>query len=158
PGVLGPGVGGRSRRRSGPRRAAGHREPPDIMSAVAIVGMACRYPDASSPEELWENALAQRRAFRKLPPERLALADYLSADPSTPDAIYAAEAAVLEGYEFDRVRFRVAGSTFRTVDLTHWLALEVVDQALEDAGFRDGEGLPGESTGVLVGNTLTGEF
>ncbi|MBL8482177.1 MAG: hypothetical protein JNJ60_08285, partial [Rhodocyclaceae bacterium] len=25
------------------------------MSAIAIVGMACVYPDAASPRELWEN-------------------------------------------------------------------------------------------------------
>ena len=33
--------------------------------AIAIVGMACVYPDARSPGELWENVLAQRRAFRR---------------------------------------------------------------------------------------------
>ena len=34
--------------------------------AVAIVGLGCRYPDAVSPSELWENVLAQRRAFRRI--------------------------------------------------------------------------------------------
>jgi enediyne polyketide synthase len=125
---------------------------------IAIVGMACCYPDASNPRELWENVLAQRRAFRRLPAERLRLEDYFSNDASVSDAIYASEAAVIDGYEFDRVRFRVAGPTFRSVDLTHWLALDVADQALKDAGFIDGQGLPLETTGVLVGNTLTGEF
>ena len=50
------------------------------MASIAIVGMACRYPDARSPRELWENALAQRRAFRRIPDERLRLADYFSPD------------------------------------------------------------------------------
>ena len=45
------------------------------------------------------------------------------------------QAAVIEGYEFDRVRFRVSGSTFRSADLAHWLALDVADRALRDAGF-----------------------
>jgi enediyne polyketide synthase len=129
-----------------------------MSSAIAIVGMACCYPGARSPLELWENVLAQRRAFRRLPPERLRLQDYFSNDLSAPDAIYASQAAVIEGYEFDRVRFRVAGSVFRSVDLAHWLALDVADQALKDAGFIEGHGLPVETTGVLVGNTLTGEF
>jgi enediyne polyketide synthase len=128
------------------------------MNAIAIVGMACVYPDARSPGELWENVLAQRRAFRRVPPERLRLEDYFSADPHTPDATYATEAAVIEGYEFDRVAFRVVGSTFRAADLAHWLALDVASRALADAGFTDGNGLPREATGVLLGNTLTGEF
>ena len=54
------------------------------MNAIAIVGMACVYPDARSPGELWENVLAQRRAFRRVPPERLRLEDYFSADPRRP--------------------------------------------------------------------------
>ncbi len=120
--------------------------------------MACVYPDARSPVELWENVLAQRRAFRRLPPERLRLEDYWSADRSAPDRTYAFEAAVIEGYEFDRVAFRVVGSTYRSADLAHWLALDVAARALADAGFSEGRGLPRESTGVLVGNTLTGEF
>src|SRR5262249_44725860 len=110
-----------------------------MMSAIAIIGMACRYSDARSPMELWENALAQRRAFRRIPPERLRLEDYWSGDRSVPDSIYATEAALLDGYEFDRVRFRVAGSTFRSADMTHWLALDVADQALADAGFSEGQ-------------------
>src|ERR1043165_1779262 len=106
--------------------------------AIAIVGMACRYPDARSPIELWENALAQRRAFRRMPAERLRLADYYSADRHAPDCIYSTEAALIESYEFDRVRYRIAGTTFRSADPTHWLALDVAAQALADAGFTEG--------------------
>ncbi|MEA2604485.1 MAG: enediyne polyketide synthase [Acidobacteriota bacterium] len=129
-----------------------------VGEGIAIVGMACRYPDARTPGELWENVLARRRAFRRLPPERLRLEDYAESRPGDPDSLYLREAAVLEGWEFDRVRFRVAGPTFRSADLAHWLALDVAAQALADAGFPDAEGLPRDSTGVLLGNTLTGEF
>ena len=38
-----------------------------MTHSIAVVGMACRYPDARSPDELWENVLTQRRAFRRLP-------------------------------------------------------------------------------------------
>ena len=126
--------------------------------AIAIVGMACRYPDARSPDELWENALAGRRAFRRIPAERLNLNDYLSSDRQSPDQTYSTEGAFIEGYEFDRVRFRVPGGTYRAADPAHWLTLDVAAAALEDAGFPEGEGLPREATGVFIGNTLTGEF
>ncbi|MBG0823467.1 SDR family NAD(P)-dependent oxidoreductase [Planomonospora sp. ID91781] len=128
------------------------------MTRIAVVGMACRYPDATSPRQLWENALAGRRAFRRLPDERMRLDDYWDADPSAPDRFYARHAAVIEGYEFDRVAYKIPGSTYRSTDLTHWLALDMAAQALADAGFTAGEGLPRERTGVVVGNTLTGEF
>ena len=106
-----------------------------MTGSIAIVGMSCVYPEARSPAELWENVLAQRRAFRRIPDERLRAEDYLSADPQAPDRTYAAEAAVIEGYEFDRVAFRVVGSTYRAADLAHWLALDVASRALADAGF-----------------------
>src|SRR6185503_19964320 len=54
-------------------------------NAIAIVGAACRYPDAASPQELWQNVLAQRQAFRRMPSERLPPEDYWSPDPSMPD-------------------------------------------------------------------------
>lgn len=129
-----------------------------MKPTIAIVGMACRYPEANSPTELWENVLAQRRAFRRIPPERLRLEDYFSADRAASDYMYLTQAAVLKDYEFDRTKFRVAGSTYRSADLAHWLALDVAAQALADAGFPEGEGLDRETTGVVLGNTLTGEF
>jgi enediyne polyketide synthase len=129
-----------------------------VSKRIAIVGIACRYPDANSPSELWENVLAGRRAFRRLPEERMRLEDYYSPDPAAPDRFYAQKAAVIEGYEFDRVGYRIAGSTYRATDLTHWLALDTAAAALADAGFPAGEGLPTASTGVVVGNSLTGEF
>ncbi|MFJ1764952.1 SDR family NAD(P)-dependent oxidoreductase [Amycolatopsis sp. NPDC088138] len=125
---------------------------------ISIVGIGLRYPDAGSPEELWENVLAGRRAFRTLPDERMNRADYYSPDPKAPDRFYAQKAAVLRDYEFDRVAHKVAGSTFRSTDTTHWLALDVAAAALADAGFPEGEGAPRTATGVVVGNSLTGEF
>src|SRR5215212_3532209 len=129
-----------------------------MVSGIAIVGMGCRFPDARSPQELWENSLSQRRAFRSIPPERLRLEDYLSLDRDAPDSTYSSQAALIEGYQFDRVAFSVAGDTFRAADMTHWLALDIAGQALKDAGFENGVGLPRETTGVFLGNTLTGEF
>jgi enediyne polyketide synthase len=128
------------------------------QSTIAVVGLACRYPDACSPEELWRNVLAGRRAFRRLPDERMRHEDYYDADPAVPDRFYANQAAVIEGFEFDRVKYRVAGSTFRSTDMTHWLALDTAARALEAAGFPAAEGLSGLNTGVVVGNSLTGEF
>ncbi|MFG2049443.1 SDR family NAD(P)-dependent oxidoreductase [Micromonospora sp. NPDC048935] len=129
-----------------------------MSDRIAVVGLSCRYPDAESPEQLWENVLAGRRAFRRLPDERMNQADYYSPDPAAPDRFYSSMAAVIEGWEFDRVKYRIAGSTYRSTDLTHWLALDTAARALDDAGFPDGVGLPTTSTGVVIGNTLTGEF
>jgi enediyne polyketide synthase len=125
---------------------------------IAVVGLACRYPDADSPDQLWQNVLSGRRAFRRLPDVRMRKEDYYSPDPEAPDRYYTQKAAVLEGFEFDRVKHRIAGSTFRSTDMVHWLALDTASRALEDAGFPEGAGLRELNTGVVVGNSLNGEF
>ncbi len=129
-----------------------------VQPKIALIGMACRYPDARSPFELWENVLAQRQAFRRFPSERLRLQDYFSADRTVPDTTYSAQGAFLENYAFDRARFHISGSTYRAGDLAHWLALDIASQALQDAGFHANSDLPADTTAVIVGNTLTGEF
>ncbi|WP_017617073.1 beta-ketoacyl synthase N-terminal-like domain-containing protein, partial [Nocardiopsis gilva] len=125
---------------------------------IAIIGLACRYPGADDPGRLWDAVLSQRRMFRRIPDERLRLADYYAADPAVPDAVYSTHAALLEDYEFDRVGYRVAGPTYRSTDLTHWLALDVAGKAIEDAALDHLRPLSRDRIGVLVGNTLTGEF
>ncbi|WP_370465437.1 SDR family NAD(P)-dependent oxidoreductase [Nocardia sp. CS682] len=120
--------------------------------------MACRYPDAVSPAELWENVLSGRRAFRPIPDTRLNRADYYSTDAAAPDRHYATHAAVLEGWAFDRRKYRVSGTAFKSTDIAHWLALDTAAAALDDAGFPAGEGLDRARTGVVIGNTLTGDM
>ncbi|MET9428706.1 SDR family NAD(P)-dependent oxidoreductase [Streptomyces sp. NPDC003036] len=126
-------------------------------TALAIVGMACRYPDAERPDRLWEMALEQRRAFRRLPAERMDPDDYYDRDPAAPDKTYSLYAAVLEGWAFDRSAFRIPGPVFRAGDPAHWLALETAAGALEDAGFPGGAGLARDRVGVILGNSLTGD-
>jgi enediyne polyketide synthase len=128
-----------------------------MSNGIAVIGIGCRYPDAQNPKEFWENILAQRRAFRRIPDERLSLKDYYSADRNEPDKTYSPLAALIHEFDFDRVRYRIAGSTFRATDIAQWLALQVASDALDDAGYPDGNNLPKDTTGVILGNTLTGE-
>jgi enediyne polyketide synthase len=127
------------------------------MTAIAIIGMACRYAEARTPLELWENVLAQRQSFRHIPRVRLNLADY-SAEAQAGDNIMPVMAALLENYEFDRSRFHISRDAFVSADLAHWLALDVASQALEDAKLQHAPADQRERTAVYVGNSLTGEF
>ncbi|WP_007025021.1 beta-ketoacyl [acyl carrier protein] synthase domain-containing protein, partial [Saccharomonospora iraqiensis] len=123
---------------------------------IAIVGIACRYPDAASPNDLWETALARRRAFRRMPEQRLSGAYIGSSDDR--DRTYLTHAGLLRNWRFDRERFGVPGGLHRAVDHVHWLALETAAEALIDAGFPNGAGLDRDRVGVVLGNSLTGEF
>ena len=69
--------------------------------SVAVVGLACRFPDADDPAALLDVVLTGRRSFRRLPPGRIDLADYYQADLATSDATYSTRAALIEGWQFE---------------------------------------------------------
>src|ERR1022692_4064286 len=131
---------------------------PAAGQPIAIVGLACRYPDADDPPALLDLVLTGRRAFRRLPPCRLDLADYYSADPAAPDTTYSTRAALIEGWQFDQAAFGVSAAAYEAADPAHWLALETTARALAAAGFPSGKGLARNRVGVVIGNTLAGDI
>ena len=134
--------------------------PGSSATPIAIVGLACRFPDADDPLALFESALAGRRAFRRLPPGRLgAVADsHDGRDGGRPGSGGSVpRAALIEGWQFDRAGFGIAEHAYLAADPAHWLALETAGRALADAGFPGGQGLARDRAGVIIGNTLTGE-
>lgn len=129
-----------------------------INDGIAIIGIDCRYPGANSLDQYWDNILSLRQQFRRIPDKRLNLEDYYSSDKSKVDYTYSQKASVLSGYNFDRTKYKVSKSTFDRTDMTHWLALDVAAGALKDAGLENGAGLDKNRVGVVLGNSLTGEF
>ncbi|MEO8429874.1 MAG: amino acid adenylation domain-containing protein [Acidobacteriota bacterium] len=119
--------------------------------AVAIVGMAGRFPGASSVAELWENLKAGRETITPLSAEDLLASGIDPARLSDPH--YVKARGILEDVEmFDASFF---GFTPREADLTdpqHRLFLETCWQALEDSGI-DAERAEG-AIGVFGGMSM----
>ncbi|NJO90670.1 MAG: polyketide synthase, partial [Chloroflexia bacterium] len=124
---------------------------------IAIIGIGVNYPGAKNSLQLWENILARRQQFREMPDSRLPIKDYYDPDPSVADKTYQKKAAVLDGYAFDWLDRKIPKSTYESTDIVHWLALDTALQSLSDARIHDFS-FARETTGVVVGNTLTGEF
>jgi enediyne polyketide synthase len=131
--------------------------PPSSAPSIAVIGLACRFPDADDPPTLLDTILTGRRAFRRLPPCRLDLADYYSADPASCDTTYSARAGLIEGWRFDREAFRIPVPAYEATDPAHWLALETAARALAAAGLPGGAGLDRDRVGVIIGNTMAGD-
>ncbi len=125
-------------------------------SSIAVIGMGCYYPGASNIKELWEIILARRVQFRRMLDQRLPLSEYYDPDPKAPEKTYLTKAALLENFEFDWKKLRLPKSTVDSTDIAHWLALDIALKTFEDGGYKLSE-IPLQNTGVIVGNTLTGE-
>jgi enediyne polyketide synthase len=83
-------------------------------------------------------------------------ASYMDADPSAPDKCYVNRAAVVDGFKFDWERKRIPRTAYESTDIVQWLALDVAEEALRDAGYK-GDPQVRDRTGVILGNSLTGE-
>ena len=121
---------------------------------IAVVGLACQYPGSRGPLELWENILACRRQFRRLPEKRLGK-NYINKNRSVADKTYCDRAAVIDGFEFDAEEYRIPKAMARSTDVVQWLALQVAADAVRDAGLAIDE--IRDRAGVVLGNTLTGD-
>ena len=130
---------------------------PHVTPPLAVVGLACRFPDADDPAALLDVVLTARRAFRRLPPGRIDLADYYQPDLAISDATYSTRAAVIEGWTFESAAFGIDVPAYIAADQAHWLALETAARALSAAGLPSGTGLNRDRTGVIIGNTLAGD-
>jgi acyl transferase domain-containing protein len=125
------------------------------LPAVAIVGMAGRFPGARDLDELWHNLAHGVESIRQVSREEAVasgLAPALLADPRLVTA-----AATLEGAElFDAEFFGYSPRDAERMDPQQRLFLECAEEALEHAGYHPGryDGLIGVYAGSGAGTYL----
>ncbi|MEU8527953.1 amino acid adenylation domain-containing protein [Streptomyces sp. NPDC048629] len=119
--------------------------------AVAIIGMACRFPDANSPEEFWRLLAEGRDAVRDIPGERWDSDRLYDEDPDAPGRTYVRRAALLDDVDrFDAAFFGISPREAACMDPRHRLLLEETWSAIESAGI-DPDTLRGGDTAVYLG-------
>ena len=117
--------------------------------AVAIVGMACRFPGAPDLESFWELLDTGRHTVTDGRPTGGPW-EGLAGDPAAQDAIFRQGGFIEDLDRFDNRFFRISPIEARMMDPQQRLLLETTWHALEDAGL-DPESLRGSRTGVYAG-------
>ncbi|HET6709439.1 beta-ketoacyl synthase N-terminal-like domain-containing protein [Amycolatopsis sp.] len=119
---------------------------PAPESAVALVGMAGRFPGAADVEQLRRNLAAGISGLRELTDAELAAA---GVDPATPGHVRVG-GPVAGGVEtFDAAAFGLSAREAETLEPHHRLMLECSWEALERAGYRPAD--PGVPVGLFAG-------
>lgn len=129
---------------------------PAQRTAVAIVGIGCRFPGGvEDPQGFWRLLMDGRDAIGEIPPNRIDLARYYDPKPATPGRIMTRRGGFLDHIEeFDAAFFGISPREAERLDPQHRLLLETAWEALEDAG-QDASRLEGTTTGVFVGQWLS---
>jgi len=123
---------------------------PPADAALAIVGMACRFPGAGSLDEFWSLLQEGSGAVRELPEHRRQRDGWTGLPTGVPT-----RGGYLDGIEaFDAAYFRISPMEAERIDPQQRLFLEVATEALSDAGLRTETELAGR-TGVFVGMNTT---
>ncbi|MBX7434868.1 acyltransferase domain-containing protein [Mycobacterium sp. Y57] len=122
-------------------------------NAVAVIGMAGRFPGADSVTAFWENLTRGEESITTLPEEELAAAG-VSAE-TLADPTYVRRAALLDAVdEFDAEYFGITPYTARMMDPQQRLFLQTAWHALEDSGY-DPATYDG-AIGVFAASTASG--
>jgi amino acid adenylation domain-containing protein len=147
--------GEESRQPSLSRADAGNNDAPEQSDAIAIIGMAGRFPGARDVVSFWSNLCSGVESIRVFSVEELRAA---GVDPGLiHDPAYVPARGVLEGADgFDAEFFAYTPREAELMDVQHRVFLECAWAALEDAG-RDP--LAGDCiVGLFAGAGMNGYF
>lgn len=122
-------------------------------NAIAVIGMAGRFPGADSVTQFWDNLRRGEESIVTLSEEMLAAAGVSAKTLADPD--YVRRAAVLNGVdEFDAEYFGITPYTAQLMDPQQRLFLQTAWHALEDSGYDPGE--YDGAIGVFASSTASG--
>ena len=102
---------------------------------VAIIGIACLFPNASGLKAYWQLLYQKKDAIQDIPRTHWSAEDYFHEDPKTPDHVYCRRGAFLSPVDFDPSEFGIPPSSMEATDTSQLLALITAKDALADAGY-----------------------
>ncbi|WP_437581603.1 SDR family NAD(P)-dependent oxidoreductase [Sorangium sp. So ce887] len=118
---------------------------------IAIIGMACRFPDAASPPQYWRNLAQGKSAIRTVPPDRWRWEDYFGDPQKEENKTNSRWGGFIEDVDkFDPRFFSISPKEANYIDPQHRLFIEAAWHAIEDAGYAPSE-LSGKKIGVYAG-------
>jgi len=118
-------------------------------SDVAIIGMSCIFPGAKDMQAFWENILHKVDSTQEVPADRIDPVHFDQTETGV-DRFYCNRGGFIPDYQFDPQRFGILPLAVEGTEPDHLLTLDLVHQALEDAGvFEKKYAL--DKTGIIIG-------
>ncbi|MDQ0115571.1 SDR family NAD(P)-dependent oxidoreductase [Paenibacillus harenae] len=123
----------------------------EIREDIAIVGIACRFPDADNYHQYWENLEQGRNSIKEIPASRWDNGKYYSPNMDEPNKSISKWCGLLDDVDrFDHQFFQISPREAGNMDPQQRLLLEETWHCIEDAGVPLKQ-LQEKKTSVYVG-------
>ncbi|MET1255506.1 amino acid adenylation domain-containing protein [Aliikangiella maris] len=123
------------------------------LPAIAIVGIACRFPFADNKDEFWLNLAQGKSCIREFPGSR-----QTDMSHNVVDGMPLFQGGFLERIDqFDAEYFNIPPTVALHMDPYHRLLLQSFIETIEDAGYAK-TAFANSNTGVYVGNDHTHRY
>ncbi|MCW8999945.1 MAG: beta-ketoacyl synthase N-terminal-like domain-containing protein, partial [Kangiellaceae bacterium] len=120
------------------------------QSEVAIVGIACKFPEAGNHREFWNNLIDKKNSIREIPKSRWDTELFYDKDGAANKTISKWGALIENVKSFDPDFFGIPSDDVNLIDPQERLLYQEVYNAFQDAGL-DVSKFAGSNTGVFVG-------
>lgn len=117
---------------------------------VAIVGMACIFPEAKNLEEYWRNIILGKDCVTEVPDERWNKALYYDPTSTADDMSHSKWGGFIPKIDFDPLEFGIPPQSLAAIEPTQLLTLLVARQAMENAGYGSGN-FDRDNISVIIG-------
>lgn len=136
-------------------RTSPQASPSPTDTAIAIVGMSCRFPgDVNSPADFHEFLVRGGDGIVPVPHDRWENEAYYDPDREKRNRMYVDRGGFLRNIDqFDPLFFGISPAEAAILDPQHRWLLELTWEALEDAGFPARQ-LRGSDTSVYIGQFM----
>jgi acyl transferase domain-containing protein/aryl carrier-like protein len=122
-----------------------------LTGAVAIIGVACRFPGAENPKAFWQLLRDGVDAISEVPGDRWDINSLYDPNPAVAGKMNTRWGGFIKNVDqFDAQFFGIQTREANQMDPQHRIVLEVALEAIEDAGIAV-EQLAGTQTGVFTG-------
>ncbi|UCH94145.1 MAG: SDR family NAD(P)-dependent oxidoreductase [Candidatus Aminicenantes bacterium] len=116
---------------------------------IAIIGMAGRFAGSPTLDAFWENLREGRDLITEVPADHFDWRPWFEKNRDAPNKTYCKWGSFIEVDKFDPVFFGISPREAVWMDPQFRILLEVVHEAIEEAGY--GQRIWGSQTGVFVG-------
>ncbi|PWK14995.1 type I polyketide synthase [Tumebacillus permanentifrigoris] len=122
---------------------------------IAVVGLACQFPDAPNARVYWDNLLARKDSMREVPKSRWDINEHYHPNEHRDEKSISKWGGFLPDIEqFDPEYFHIPESLAVQVDPLQRKFLEVGAEAIADAGYGKKD-LWNQQVGVFVGSRVS---